>query len=249
MTLRKHKIARSIPDPHQWEPCAQGFYTPFKSLDQQLTEICSNRESFSNQNTPDREGPPEDPDLLFLSAMADVAPLCRNGRRRVPVPHRAKKPCRYLEEENAEVLRCLGGLVNGETPFELWSSDEYVDGAVIGLSPEIIKKLKHGDFSYQSYIDLHGYNRHEALERVQRFVRQSFAGKLRCILIVSGRGLNSRGREPVLKQELVQWLTHTPLRRFVLAFASARSYDGGAGAFYVLLRRKLERSPFLLPAR
>ncbi len=140
-------------------------------------------------------------------------------------------------------------MVSGEAPFEVWYSDEYVDGAVVGLSPEIVKKLKRGDFSYQDHIDLHGCNREEARERVNHFVKRSFSRKLRCVLIVSGRGLNSRERQPVLKQELVRWLTHTPLRRIVLAFASARSYDGGAGAFYVLLRRKEGKAPFVMPAR
>jgi len=72
---------------------------------------------------------------------------------------------------------------------------------------------------------------------------------LRCILIVCGRGLNSAGRQPVLKQNLVTWLTRAPLKRIVLAFACARSRDGGAGAFYVLVRRNKGKAPFVCPAR
>jgi DNA-nicking Smr family endonuclease len=251
MTARKSKIARSMPDPHQKKRSTQTFYTPFKDLDQQLTLICAGRDEPS---LPDRGGSPqvdlwEDPDLLFRSAMAGVEPLCREGRRRIPPPTRAGKPPRFLEDENSEVFSHLVALVSGEAPFDLWYSDEYVDGAVVGLSPKVVKKLKRGDFSYQDYIDLHGCKREEGRERVSRFVKRSFARKLRCILIVSGRGLNSRERRPVLKEELVHWLTHAPLRRMVLAFASARSYDGGAGAFYVLLRRNEEKAPFVMPAK
>ncbi|MGV8075436.1 MAG: Smr/MutS family protein, partial [Syntrophobacteraceae bacterium] len=71
----------------------------------------------------------------------------------------------------------------------------------------------------------------------------------RCVLVVPGRGLNSQDKQPVLKNGLIKWLTQTPLNRFVLAFASARSYDGGAGAFYVLLRRNPGKATFLVPAR
>jgi DNA-nicking Smr family endonuclease len=251
MTVSKRKIARPISDSHQKKRCTQAFYTPFKDLDQQLTRICKSHDIISHAyySPPCPTESPEDPDLLFHTAMADVEPLCRDGQKRVPLPPRVEKaPC-FLKEEDTDVFRHLVGLVSGEVPFELWYSDEYVDGAVLGLSPEIVKKLKKGDFSYQDYIDLHGCKREEARERVNRFVKRSFARKVRCILIISGRGLNSRERQPVLKQELVRWLTHAPLRRMVLAFASARSYDGGAGAFYVLLRRREEKAPFVMPAR
>jgi DNA-nicking Smr family endonuclease len=251
MTVSKRKIARSMPSSHQRKRSTQAFYTPFKDLDQQLARICENRDdpSLLNCDVSYHAELAEDPDFLFHTAMAGVEPLHSNGQRRISLPPRVERPPRFLEDENTEVLRHLVGLVSGEVPFEFWYSDEYVDGAVVGLSPEIVKKLKRGDFSYQDYIDLHGCKREDGRERVNTFVKRSFARKLRCILIVSGRGLNSHERQPVLKQELVRWLTHAPLRRMVLAFASARSYDGGAGAFYVLLRRKEEKAPFVMPAR
>jgi DNA-nicking Smr family endonuclease len=251
MAARKCKIAGPMPHSHQKKSCTQAFYTPFKDLDQQLThlpEIPDGPPPGRDQSACTVE-PMPDPDSLFLTAMAGVKPLRNERQKRVPPPPPVIRPPRFLEQENTEVLRHLVGLVSGEAPFELWYSDEYVDGAVIGLSPEIIKKLKKGDFSYQDYIDLHGCKREEAREKVNSFVKRSFVRKLRCILIVSGRGLNSRGRQPVLKQELVRWLTHSPLRRIVLAFASARSYDGGAGAFYVLLRRNEGKARFVMPAR
>jgi DNA-nicking Smr family endonuclease len=251
MAARKRKIARKMPQCQRKKCGAQALYTPFKDLDQQLTRIPG---TLNSPSEPDRKTAgiaelPEDSEALFHAAMADVEPLCGGGTRRIPPPPPAKRPPRFMAQEETEVFAYLVGLVRGEAPFELWYSDEYVDGSVVGLSPEIVKKLKKGDFSYQDYIDLHGCKREEAREKVNRFVSRSFARKLRCILIVSGRGLNSRERQPVLKQELIRWLTHAPLRRIVLAFASARSYDGGAGAFYVLLRRKEGKAPFVMPAK
>jgi DNA-nicking Smr family endonuclease len=251
MAAKKHKIARTMPQCHRKISGVQAFYTPFKHLDQQLTHIpkaCGDSSQVRERVSSTIELP-EDAEAVFHRAMADVEPLSGDGARRVPPPPPVKKPPRFKVEEDTEVFRHLVGLVSGEAPFELKYSDEYVDGAVVGLSPEIVKKLKKGEFSYQDYIDLHGYNREEAREKVNHFVKRSFGRKLRCILIVSGRGLNSLERQPVLKQELVRWLTHAPLRRIVLAFASARSYDGGAGAFYVLLRRREGKAPFVLPAR
>ncbi len=251
MAAKKDRTHRSKPRSPDRSRHAQAFYTPFHGLDQQFPQ------TISSQNPPpeakggsagqaDHE---EDPDLLFRDAMADVKPLRSRKPQPLLLPSVTKNPPRFLAQEDAEVHRHLVELVRGEAPFELWCSDEYVDGAVVGLSPDLIKNLKQGLFSYQDFVDLHGCIREEARQKVNDFVRCSFARRYRCVLIVSGRGLNSREREPVLKQQLVHWLTHAPLRRMVLAFASARSYDGGAGAFYVLLRRKEGKAPFVLPAR
>jgi len=78
---------------------------------------------------------------------------------------------------------------------------------------------------------------------------ECFAARRRCVLIIAGRGLNSKDKEPVLKNNLPAWLTRAPLKRVVLAFASARSYDGGWGAFYVLLRKNEGKAPVVTPAR
>jgi len=59
----------------------------------------------------------------------------------------------------------------------------------------------------------------------------------RAVLIVHGRGLSSPG-EPVLKNKVREWLTRTAWRKWVIAFTSAQSYDGGTGATYVLLRHR-----------
>jgi DNA-nicking Smr family endonuclease len=56
--------------------------------------------------------------------------------------------------------------------------------------------------------------------------------------------LRSPGGQPVLKQAAAQWLSHGTIGGYVLAFATARGYDGGAGAMWVLLRRERRRARF-----
>ncbi len=192
--------------------------------------------------------PPDSDEALFRRAMMDVVPLNREPEV-VPAPRVPKKAPRFRSLEDEEVQAHLKRLVEGEEGFELTYSDEYVDGAVVGLSPKVLKALRNGDYSYQDYVDLHGLTRTEAREAVVAFVTRSYARKHRCVLVIPGRGLNSEDKQPVLKERLVVWLTQAPLKRMVLAFASARSCDGGAGAFYVLLRRHLKKETFLIPAR
>ncbi len=245
-------------------PTDEGFYTPFRGLDQQLQAASGEKSAGPPPVTPPRPrfDRPEEasgahaggtcretPDeQLFLDAVGDVTPIPAEDRARVPRgPARTFVP-RCRQREDWEVLMHLADLVAGGASFELVHTDEYVDGAVAGLSPEIVQGLKEGRFSYQAYIDLHGCTREEARELVTRFIRDSHARGLRCVLVVSGKGLNSKNREPVLKNQLVRWFLRAPLKRFVLAFASARSCDGGSGAFYVLLRRRESRHPVVSPA-
>jgi DNA-nicking Smr family endonuclease len=77
----------------------------------------------------------------------------------------------------------------------------------------------------------------EARVAVDRFLSGAHRAGQRCVLIVHGRGLNSKDQIPVLKHRLTTWLVRGAWARLVLAFTSARACDGGAGALYVLLRR------------
>jgi DNA-nicking Smr family endonuclease len=249
MARKKKKIVHPMHRASQRRSSSHAFYTPFKGLDQHLARISANERAFSYR--PERfavHEPLEEAEKMFLEAMEGVVPLARKNEERVPPVSPRRMAPRFSEEEELDAYTCLVNLVKGDAPFELSYSDEYVDGAVVGLSPGILKRLRKGYFSYQDYVDLHGYNREQARKVVVSFIRESFAEKRRCVLIVSGRGLNSQDKQPVLKQSLVDWLTHAPLRRFVLAFASARSYDGGSGALYVLLRRNQRNTKIMTPA-
>lgn len=233
-----------------------GFYTPFRDLDQHLGSNISSTQEYCDKPSPELESikgldhnSGEDDELLFSRAMAEVAPL--PARKREKVPHRPpdKDHPRFQAREEAEALAELVDLVAGEGPFELSCSDEYIDGAIIGISPDVLKKLRSGYFSYQDHLDLHGLNRQQAREETTEFVMRSFSARRRCVLIIPGRGLNSRDKEPILKNNLVSWLTRAPLKRVVLAFASARACDGGWGAFYVLLRGNEGKALLVTPAR
>lgn len=248
MVCRKKRPARSLDRPARKKLAEHRFYTPFKGLDQHLRDISRPPTTPSAEAAPRSAGrQPHDETQLFRQAMADVAPLPPGRHQRIPPAAPTKVVPRFLEEEELAAYASLVNLVRGDAAFELCYSDEYVDGAVEGLSPAILKKLRQGDFSCQSYLDLHGYNRHEAREVVVRFVSRHFVEKRRCLLIIPGRGLNSKNKQAVLREHLVTWLTHAPLKKLILAFASARSWDGGAGAFYVLLRRNKGREPVVSP--
>ncbi len=136
-----------------------------------------------------------------------------------------------------EAIDQLRALVSGEAPFDLADSDEFIEGRAAGIDAAVARKLRKGEYAVQGHIDLHGLTRGEAKQAVDRFLRTARAEGKRCVLLVHGRGMHSRDQVPVLKEALRTWLATARFARHVLAFATARPQDGGAGALYVLLRR------------
>jgi DNA-nicking Smr family endonuclease len=187
--------------------------------------------------------PPEEPEPdLFRRAMEGVRPLARRGGLRVDGPMPASQPRPRVSEE-AEALAELSDLVHGAAHFDLSDTREYVEGAIVGLDPRVLRRLRRGDFAWQAHVDLHGMVAAQAREAVLAFLRSSVRAGHRCVLVVHGRGLNSKDQVPVLKERMKSWLARGPAAHIVLAFTTARPCDGGAGALYVLLRRDRRRRP------
>ncbi len=173
---------------------------------------------------------------LFARAMADVRPVER-GPRRASQPEAPRPRLEKAPDDDLEVLAQLADLVAGEAEFDLRFSDEYVQGALEGVGPELMDRLHQGEFPVQDYLDLHGLGLAEAQSAVDQFLVTAQTRGLRHVLIVHGRGFRSPGGIPVLKTALTQWLGQKRLAKRVLAFCTARQRDGGPGAVYVLLRK------------
>jgi DNA-nicking Smr family endonuclease len=132
----------------------------------------------------------------------------------------------------------LRAIVEGDLPFDLADTDEFIEGCTRGLDPRVLRRLKKGDFAVQAHLDLHGLVKDEARSELEAFLTAARTAGKRCVLVVHGRGLHSKDQVPVLKDALKRWMASGRLSREVLAFATARQHDGGAGAVYVLLRRR-----------
>ena len=174
----------------------------------------------------------------FAEAMSDVTPLTGDKIRIARSQGLNARPAHPAPNDEKEGLTRLRHLVEGSVEMDFTLSDEYMEGAVKGLHHRLLKRLKKGQVPVQDYIDLHGLTRQEAEVEVKDFILRSHRTGLRCVLIVHGRGLNSPDSFPILKENMPLWLNRGPLKRIVLAFATARPYDGGTGAVYVLLRRR-----------
>jgi len=181
-----------------------------------------------------KDYPEEDENCLFMEAMTDVVPITSNKNETAC----KKKSISYPSEDSeSEILMHLDNLVKNGTNFVISLTPEYMEGTACNVPQEIARKLHRGDFSIQNHIDLHGYSAMEAYNAVDDFLKKSILNGMRAVLIVHGRGLSSPG-DPVLKTNILKWLTTGKWRKWVLAYTSARRCDGGAGATYVLLRNR-----------
>lgn len=104
-----------------------------------------------------------------------------------------------------------------------------------GYSSRLLKKLRRGDYAIQDELDLHGLIVSEAKQDVHGFVNECANDNVRAIRIIHGKGRNSAGRTPVLKNMLIGWLSKN---KYVIAVVSTPANDGGTGAVYVLLSKE-----------
>ncbi len=117
-------------------------------------------------------------------------------------------------------------------------------GRAAGLDRRNLERLRRGKLPIEGTIDLHGDTQAVAHRRLSAFLARTQAAGKRCVLVITGKGRLGRsesGQEPgVIRANLPRWLNEAPNRERVLAFAQAQPSHGGAGAFYVLLKRRRE---------
>lgn len=177
-------------------------------------------------------GPPSE-EQIFSEAMQGVHPI--PGREAALEKAAMKFPAEDGSLPENEALSRLARLVDRGEGFVVSDTPEYMEGTGYHARREVAQRLHRGDFSIQGHIDLHGMNVETAREEFESFMKSSYLAGKGAVLVIHGRGLSSPG-EAVLKNKVREWLSHSYWRKRVLAYASAQSHDGGAGATYVLLR-------------
>ena len=211
------------------------FNQPFKGAEDRLrnVQVVPGGKPATTRVRSDTRSPQDD-DVLFQTAMADVTPLPA-GRRDLsrPIEH---NPIRRPEiHDREETLTALRRLIKEGEGYSVSDTPEYMEGTGYRLPLEWARRLHRGDFPVQAHIDLHGYTIAAAKPALESFLLEAIAAGKQSVLIIHGRGLSSPG-EPVLKNLVKDWLTRRAWRKWIIAFASARPCDGGPGATYVLLQ-------------
>jgi DNA-nicking Smr family endonuclease len=235
MQVEKHAGYRPMKSPK-----TELGFQPFENLDKLLrkksvdVEPSPGKAYQVEKSRPPQADPVVDEERIFREAMEGVKTLGK-GKYIEPAPPSPRE----MGDRNGrdEGLELLTNLVKYGEGFVISDTPEYIEGTGYRVRPEIARRLHRGEFSIQAHIDLHGMNVEEAESAFEAFLRDSLDRGRKGILVIHGRGLSSPA-EPVLKTKVVDWLTRGPRRKWVLAYSSARSCDGGTGATYVMLRHR-----------
>ena len=123
---------------------------------------------------------------------------------------------------------------------EFLSSDEKLPNKDLKFSKKKTLKTRH--------IDLHGFTLEQANITITKFIEDCYQNSVSKIIVVTGKGLHSNvEKDPyvskdlsILKYSVPEYIENNEeLMKKIIEIKDAKIEDGGAGAFYILLRKKL----------
>ena len=100
------------------------------------------------------------------------------------------------------------------------------------------KSISKGEYKIDAKLDLHGYLIDEAYNILMDFLNDSYQKKNRMLLIITGKGLNSPNKSSTIKESFFGWIQAWEVKDNFLYVNYAHQKHGGAGAFYVLLKKQ-----------
>ena len=96
--------------------------------------------------------------------------------------------------------------------------------------------------------DLHGYSLDKANERIRELINHAYNTGIKKILIITGKGLHSDNEKNpyiskdlgILKNSVPNYIkSNLELMKLVQEIREADASDGGSGAFYIFLKKKI----------
>jgi DNA-nicking Smr family endonuclease len=176
-----------------------------------------------------KKPPPRDDDEQnpWDQYVKDIKPLY--GRKRAESVSKPKEPL---------VIKWGGATQEGNSFEPSKNYPDLVMGRVEGVQLQAVRSLTQGHIPTDARLDLHGYTQTEAELAFTKFIKQSAYEGMKCVLVITGRGSRSASGQGVLRGALPSWVNEPQNRPFILYYNYAKSYHGGEGAFYFLLRTK-----------
>ena len=176
-----------------------------------------------------RKTPAEDDGALFDSAMRDVKRIRRKvGEQPAPPAKPSPGPVRMAPRTKRPPL----------APSKPGAALPQLEaGASADVDARTLDRLRRGRLPAEARLDLHGLTQDKAHRALTDFIARALSSGLRSVIVVTGKGRVSEGGG-VLRNQVPQWLNGPDIRPGILAFTPAQPRDGGAGALYVLLRRR-----------
>jgi DNA-nicking Smr family endonuclease len=105
------------------------------------------------------------------------------------------------------------------------------------------KKLARGLVQPDRSLDLHGHNLTTAWALLDRRLGEAVADGARVLLLITGKPPADKSGRGAIRAAVGDWLASSPYAGDIAAVRNASPRHGGAGALYIVLRRR--KSPSL----
>ncbi len=149
-----------------------------------------------------------DDNALFKDAMKDAKPLAKRER----VMHTPKVAIPF------------------RPPWRAPQAPVFADIPMGPIGGHVEARARRGQANVEARIDLHGFTHGGAYRALIRFLMEAQLDGKRLVLVITGKG-------GVLRNQLPVWLGQADLKPLVGGMSEAHASHGGAGAFYVSLRK------------
>jgi DNA-nicking Smr family endonuclease len=116
-----------------------------------------------------------------------------------------------------------------------------------GLDGRLADRLRQGARAPDGRIDLHGMTAERAHRALDRYISVALTRGERLILVITGKGGKARNADDaafmrtdqgVLRQLAPNWLRNGPYAAHIVGIYQAHPRHGGAGAFYIYLKKQ-----------
>lgn len=185
---------------------------------------------------------PEEKDI-WRKVIRDVKPLgpVEEGERLDRSAHRLAQSLEMpADKKGARAPRILLGR---EKPKAFANSKGMQKLSAAG-DPKTFKRMARERASIEAICDLHGLTQDQAFGELKMFFARCRDRGMRHVLIITGKGpaigrenVHYHGGRGILRFRFLQW-AEEQFRSDISAMRPAQPKHGGAGAFYVTLKRK-----------
>ncbi len=100
------------------------------------------------------------------------------------------------------------------------------------------RRLARGLVQPDRSLDLHGHNLATAYGLLERRLGEAVADGVRVLLLITGKPPTDRSGRGAIRAAVGDWLAASPYAGDIAAVRNASPRHGGAGALYIVLRRR-----------
>lgn len=191
---------------------------------------------------------------LWRRAMRDAAPLGQRSKLWTPPPHAD------LQAEFRAALEAAPMTDGPSSPRPASQNPTHPKKApqpprarmpastpagFTGVTRSELRRARRGGEILDATLDLHGETQVGARAQLRAFLRRRHADGARCVLVITGKGAPRSpslagvrdGAPGVLRRKLPDWLAEEGVAGLVNGYREAHQRHGGAGAYYVFLKR------------